>query len=372
MKLADKRASKAAPEAANLWKADWPTAQQHHIDWWNHRGLVLWVTAPRDKPWEEIAPPPPYRDLEEFWFGAAWRLRRAEYELSRTYCGGDAFPIAMMTAGAGDLAGYLGSPLDLAPDTVWFNPCLREPVEAPPLLHLDRNNDMFRKTTAMVRTCVAGARGRFFVSPPDLVENIDVLASLRGAQDLLIDLVERPEWVAERIAQINRVFFAAFDHYYEMIKDPWGGNTFVFNIWGPGKTCKVQCDACSMFSPEMFRRFVLPALTEQCAWLDYAMYHLDGEQCLPHLDTLLEIEPLRAIEWTPLGCCRDEGGGRAKWYDLYRQILRAGKSVQAIQVKYEEVIPLLDAVGGRGMFITTKAETEADAHKLEEKAGVYR
>ena len=115
----------------------------------------------------------------------------------------------------------------------------------------------------------------------------------------------------------------------------------------------------------MFRRFVQPPLTEQCRWLDYAMYHLDGTTCLRHLDALLEIEPLEAIEWTPQA--GTEGGGTPRWYDLYRRIRRAGKSVQA-----NEVIPLLDAVGPRGMYILASAPDQATAEDVLQKAEAYR
>ena len=42
-------------------------------------------------------------------------------------------------------------------------------------------------------------------------------------------------------------------------------------------------DASAMFSTPMFRRFVAPALTAQCEWLDYSLYHLDGTQAVHHL-----------------------------------------------------------------------------------------
>jgi hypothetical protein len=143
----------------------------------------------------------------------------------------------------------------------------------------------------------------------------------------------------------------------------------VFNIWGTGRTAKVQCDASAMFSPAMFARFVLPALRAQCDWLDYSLYHLDGTAAIRHLDALLEIESLNAIEFTPEPTVPQ--GGSPRWVPMYRKILAAGKSVQAIQMTPEEVVPLLDAVGGKGMFIMTEARTEDDARRLEEQVAPY-
>ena len=356
-----------------FWKTDWVAAREHHLQWWKQEGLVLWVTAPKEKPWEEIARPAEARDLEEQWFGAEWRARRTEYELSRVYHGGDAFPMARTWSGAGDLGAYLGAKVELSPGTVWYHPIIGEPPEEFGKLVLDRRNAYLNKALALVRRCVEVARGRYFVAVPDIVENIDILAALRGPQTLLMDMIERPEWVSAKVGEINRAFFEVFDLFYEVVRENCGGGSaFVFGVWGPGKTAKVQCDACSMFSPEMFRQFVAPALTEQCAWLDNAMYHLDGEQCLPNLEALLEIAPLEAIEWTPVGIARGESGGRAEWYSLYKRILAAGKSVQAINVAYDDVIPLLDACGGKGMYVSTWAPSEEAARRLEERVGGYR
>jgi hypothetical protein len=90
------------------------------------------------------------------------------------------------------------------------------------------------------------------------------------------------------------------------------------------------------------------------------MFHLDGEQALVHLDNLLELEHLDAIEWTPIA----HDGGDPKWYDLYRRIKAGGKSVQAIDVSPDQVMPLLDAVGPEGMFLTVWCESESQGHDL--------
>ena len=127
-----------------LWKQDWERARRHHEDWWRRKGLVLHLTAPADTPHEPVDAPPAGSSLEERWFGVERRLRSEEYRLSRTYFGGDAFPAASAIAGAGDLAAYLGSPVDLAADTVWYRSCIQDPPERHPPLRLDPANAVFR------------------------------------------------------------------------------------------------------------------------------------------------------------------------------------------------------------------------------------
>ena len=38
---------------------------------------------------------------------------------------------------------------------------------------------------------------------------------------------------------------------------------------------------------------------EQAEYVDYAMFHLDGPEALPHLDLLLDIPNLNGIQWQP-------------------------------------------------------------------------
>jgi hypothetical protein len=71
---------------------------------------------------------------------------------------------------------------------------------------------------------------------------------------------------------------------------------------------------------------------------------------------------LKAIEWTPKHGI--ENGGNPRWYALYRKILEAGKSVQVVGVEPEEVIPLIDAIGNKGVYIMTSSEDKLQALRL--------
>ena len=204
---------------------------------------------------------------------------------------------------------------------------------------------------------------------PDIIENLDTLAALRGDMNLLFDLKERPGWVLDRLAEINQAFFTVFDFFYERVRDAEGGSAVsVFRLWGPGKTAKLQCDFSASISPQMFRRFAVPFFEEQCRFLDFSIYHLDGTNALQHVEPLLEIPRLNAIEWTPQA--GRPSGGSPEWYPLYRRIKAGGKGVQALVDSADEVIPLLDAIGPAGTFVLVnpvipEREAEALAKALE-------
>jgi hypothetical protein len=143
----------------------------------------------------------------------------------------------------------------------------------------------------------------------------------------------------------------------------WGGNCFsAFRIWGPGRTAKLQCDFSAMISPAMFKEFVAPYLAEQCERLDHTVYHLDGTDCVRHLGALLDIPKLRAIQWTPQS--GRPGTGSSTWFEIYKRILAANKSLLLLDVDPREVKSLLQGIGTEGVLLSTTTRNLDEAQDL--------
>jgi hypothetical protein len=353
------------------WKENWPVTQQHFIDWWEHRSLVLgsWRLL-SDRPVREGLQAPEPVSLFDTYANPDWRAAYNHFDVARTTCAGDILPIADNDIGPGSLALYLGCEPRIAPDTVWFDPIIPDPEASGPVC-FNPTNHWWQVTAASLQNSVRLSGGRYLAGCPDLVENLDILASLRGVEPLLTDLIDRPDWVTEKLHEINQAWVAVYSRVYDIIKLEDGSSTFnAFRLWGPGKTAKLQCDFSASISPRMFRKFVVPVLTEQCNWLKHSMFHLDGHQCMVHLDLLLGIENLDAIEWTPDPTIPN--GGSPRWYDMYRKIIAAGKSVQAIGVKPTEILPLLDAVGGKGLMIMGEFTSEQEYERYYQLVEPYR
>lgn len=357
-----------------LWKDNWEETKQHFIEWWNREGFVVawWHNGARQPPHAEAPHPGEPESPEQKHADPDYVARLGRYRVAHMVTTGDTLPMASVNIGPGSLATYLGSEPGFSMSTVWYHPCITDPESHPPLV-FDPENPWCKRQEEMVRRAVELAQGNYIVGCPDLIEHFDILASLRGNEELLMDLYMRPDWVKEKLDEINRAFFAAYDRIYEMIKLEDGSSAFgPFDIWGPGKTVKTQCDASAMLSPEHFREFVVPWLDEQCRWLDHSMFHLDGTECICHLDALFEIEALDAIEWTPQMCAGLPKGGDPHWFDMYRRILDAGKSVQAIAVRPDEVVPMLDALGTRGLYMGVTCDSPQEFEELLEKVEAYR
>jgi hypothetical protein len=337
---------------ANLhWKTDWTEAQHQLTKWWAGEGLALsFYDAVRSTPRMDISPPKAPASLEFRWTDPVYRCDKAEFEMVHRHYPAESIPYFDTEIGPGSLGVFLGATPNFAEDTVWYTPNIDDCDLSGELKFQPQNNHWWNVHLALIDEGLKRAQGRYLVGVPDLIENLDTLAALRGEDKLLLDLYDRPDWVKASLDEITASWIHAFDLIFEKVKDEARGNVFsAFRIWGPGKTAKLQCDFSVMISPKMFRQFVVPQLETQCQHLDYPMYHLDGTNALQHLDALLEIEDLKAIEWTPQA--GKPQGGSPEWYDLYRRIKSTGKSIQAVSVQPKEVIPLLDVIGPDGTFI---------------------
>jgi hypothetical protein len=282
----------------------------------------------------------------------------------------DILPAAWPHIGTLPLATYLGAMPQYAANNVWYQPCMTD-LDAHPPLRFDPQHPQVRQLEAIARQSVAAAAGNYFIGMPALLGGIDVLAELRGTAELLMDMIENPDAVHRRLREIQDAYVLAFDRMYEIVKLDDGSMCFgYFMLYGAGRTGLCQCDTAAMFSPQMFGEFVIPYLREQCAFLDHSMFHIDGAQCLIHLDLLLQVDDLDAIEYTPDP--KSPGGGDPHWYELYRRILRAGKSLWVANLAKSQVLPLLDAIGGAGVYVSVNNINVADAEDLAAKIEPYR
>ena len=296
-----------------------------------------------------------WKDMEDKYQNPQRIVDRYRYFCQTHAFIGESFPNLNIDFGPGSLASYLGSEIGFKEDTVWFNKCL-DGWDGVPKLTFDPENKWFKKHLQLAKDCQALAGDDFYVDMPDLMENIDVLASLRGAQDILFDLLDEPEMIGERIQEVTDIYYEYYDRFYDVIKDEEGGNAYtVFQIWGPGRTVKLQCDFSAMMSPEDFRKYIQPSLRSQSENVDHVLYHLDGPAAIKHMDALMEIEGIDALQWTSGDAGPD--GTLPDWDVIYDKAIAAGKSiwVKVYSGEFEDWIRNVDRIvnkyGSHSLFL---------------------
>ena len=86
----------------------------------------------------------------------------------------------------------------------------------------------------------------------------------------------------------------------------------------------IQSDFSYMIGTDMFTEFELPNLAGFCSLLPRTMYHMDGSGQIRHLEKLLKLPGLKAIQWVP----GDGSPPCGHYRELYERIERAGMNIQ--------------------------------------------
>lgn len=367
------------PGPGEGYKLNWEATKEKFRNYWNHKntGRPLMCVIARKPEVEQYSDGTPveggyldqicqgkyynmaaelkWTDMEDKYQNAQRIVDRYRYFCETHAFLGESFPNLNIDFGPGSLAAYLGSEIGFKEDTVWFNKCL-DSWDGVPKLDFDPDNKWFKKHIQLAKDCRELAGDDFYVDMPDLMENIDVLASLRGAQDILFDLLDEPEKIGERIQEVTDIYYEYYDRFYDIIKDEEGGNAYtVFQIWGPGKTVKLQCDFSAMMSPEDFRKYIQPSLRRQSEKVDHVLYHLDGPAAIKHMDALMEIDGIDALQWTSGDAGPD--GTLPDWDVIYDKAIAAGKSiwVKVYSGEFEDWIKNVDRIvkkyGSHSLFL---------------------
>jgi hypothetical protein len=122
-----------------------------------------------------------------------------------------------------------------------------------------------------------------------------------------------------------------------------------------------------MVSKDMFDEIFLPGITEECRFHEASIYHLDGPGALRHLDSLLEIKELSAIQWV-FGA----GNGRASdWLPVYQKCQTAGKALQ-IHMDLDELDTFIENIKPEGVWIGLAVATPDDAEYALKRIATWR
>ncbi|MFW5856689.1 MAG: hypothetical protein ACOCX4_02330 [Planctomycetota bacterium] len=252
---------------------------------------------------------------------------RWDYDLSCQSWIADGFPCIWPNFGPGVIAAFLGGRLEGNGRTVWFHPPEGgEDREADAIRFdtFDEENVWFRRIANLYREGLARWEGLVQLGMTDLGGNLDILSSFRPSERLLFDLYDCPDEVKRLTWEAHEMWWRHFDALNAILQPTNPGYTAWTPIFSADPYYMLQCDFCYMIGPDMFDEFVKPELAASCEKLTNPFYHLDGPGQLPHLDSLLQIEALKGVQWVP----GDGAKPYTEWPEVYRKIRDAGKRIQ--------------------------------------------
>lgn len=343
------------------YKEDWESAKERLMAWWEREivdRVVVQVTAPR--PGERKIVPPD--DLVRRWTDVEYVLDAAEEHMRLTYYGGESFPAFWPNLGPDVFAAFLGCDLEFGERTTWSVPLLRDWAQLDQVA-FDRRGRWWRLCQRLLEEAGRRFDGDCILGLTDIHGGGDAVAALRDPQQLALDMIDHPAEVKRAMKLVEKVWFQVYEGELAVIRKYSEGVTTWMNLWHPGTWYPVSCDFICMISRPMFREFILPELLAEINYLDRSIFHLDGPRALTHLDDLLAIPKLDAIQWVPGA----NSGPITQWFPMLKRIQAAGKGLQ-IHISPDELDAVMAELSPKGLCLCTSASSIEEAEAIIKRA----
>jgi len=336
-------------------KPDYEICRKRMEAWWHNQVVdraLCWITVRKRK--TRPQPPSHHKSLRERWMDAEYVAECAVVNCLNTLYLGDAIPTAWPNLGPEVFSALFGCELEYGETTSWSRPILHSWADAD-RIRFNPDSIYYRKLHELTDALVAAGRGRFITGLTDFHPGGDHLAALRDPQRLALDLIEHPPEVKRFLERMEAEYFRIYDIFYHKLR----AAGLPITTWLPaitdGKYYVPSNDFSCMISREMFNEFFLPGIINECRFLDRSIYHLDGPGALRHLDSLLEIKELNAVQWV----CGAGNTGYAKWVSVYQRIQQASKG-NVVYVTPDELPLVFDTLRPEGTWLNVSGVKSAD------------
>ena len=342
-----------------------------------HRQSAFWNQAIIDRPVVCIEVKKPsknnntlvsnHNNYAERWLDTNYQVESALAAVADTQYFGDALPIASPNLGPDFFSSCYGGELRFMEDTSFIEPFLADWADVPTLF-FNKKNRYFMKLEELYTAFLDAGNSIFYTGMPDIHPGGDCLVGFRGPLALNYDVVDHAAELKQALAFVTRDFLSTFDHYYEKLQNknqPITGWPRVVSRYKWHIPCN---DFSCMISRTMFEELFLDELINEMKVMEKNMYHLDGPGALQHLDLLLTVKELDAVQWV-----YGAGNGRASdQLPIYQKIQNAGKGIQLPEVYADEVEFLIENLKPEGVWMQVIVDDPETAQSVMKRVATWK
>ena len=327
---------------------DWEMRIKRQDAFWNReiidRPLVM-ISFGKEKASGNPPPNKTYATPRERWMDSEHIAECTAYGIEDTvYCGDD-LPLAFPNLGPEVFSAFFGMEMEFSEGTSWGIPNLHDWSKVGEL-KFSRNNFYWKKIIEIMDAFLARGKGKYYVAYTDLHPGGDAIAAFRDPLNLNMDMIDFPEEVKKLREYVDDVFEEVFNFYMDKLQGAGQAITSWPGIVSSKRWHVPANDFSCMISKKMFDDIFLPGIARECRIAEASIYHLDGPQALTHLDSLLEIKELNAIQWV-----YGSGKGRATdWLDIYRKCQAAKKGIQ-LGIRPDELDTIMENLKPEGVWL---------------------
>lgn len=304
-----------------------------------------------------------WKSLKDRWFDAEYQVEKCLKQIEEKKFVGETFPMFWPNLGPNMFAACYGCPCEYAEVTAWAEPILKDLPGADHLPQFDWQNEYIKKLDEMTDLALAQSKGRFLVGYSDIICGLDCCAALRGTEDLLLDLIDQPEKVGALNDSTVDDFLKLYDHFDKKLKDAGQISITWMNIPSYGKMYIPDCDFSFMISTEKFAGFAVSGLEKICLHMDHNIFHMDGKGVAKHLDEILKLPKINAIQWVQ-GLGEDQP--IMQWVPLIKKIQAAGKGV-VVDLMLNELDAFMLSVSPKGIYLCIETNDLTEEQEVLKK-----
>lgn len=288
-----------------------------------------------------------YADARAPWFDFSGRIEDARWTCANGTYVAESFPTFEPNLGPDILATVFGLDLEFADGTSWGTPICETLADV--MACIERASfdaPLWQSVEDLHRRSIGAAEDLWIPLFTDLHPNADILSALMGPEAACIASFEDPDGFRLAIEALTPVCVEAYRRQVQPILDAG----WPVGCWMRGFSARTThvpcCDFSALIGPAAFEELVLPSIREEMTAAERNIYHLDGPDALRHLDALLEVPEIDAIQWV-----YGAGHGPARrWLDVYRKILDAGKAIRVEAEDLEDIATLHPILGPAGVW----------------------
>ncbi len=234
-------------------------------------------------------------------------------------------------------------------------------------LKFDPRHPWFRKYLEHMRIFAAGAKGKFGIAPPCLINHLHLLFEMFGASRTYLELYDNPRRVRQAVDLAHELCRKIMDSFFENVPLVDGGTCLFWNEWVPGRIVMESVDAFHMTSVKCFEEWGRAAIERTFAAFDGGVLHIHGNG--RHL--LKAVSSIRGLKLIDLA---DDQPGVTPAFDMLPEIRAATGDVPLIvHAEFGGFCKALEA--GRlagGILYSVAGAPDADsANRCMEKVRAY-
>jgi len=197
----------------------------------------------------------------------------------------------------------------------------------------------------------------------------DTLALIRGVEQLMLDIIENPDWVRDNDFKIGKELTDVINDRFLDVEQSGMDGYVIAGMWSPKRPWEIHCDISSMVSTNTFQNIFWPSqkyVVDQSEGYNY--YHVDGLGVLNHIDVILKEPKIPVIQWLA-----GAGGNNClQDIEIFKMIQSKGKAIQ-VHAAHDHVIPFLKEVHPAGVCFNCECPDEDTAYKLvEDVTNLYK